>query len=133
MMAAARARRSPTSFIPSTIAWVRGLSLRGWRIGERLLDDESEMLVAGLLLLGREQHGHQQVVRRGAVCDDQQLGRWPAGGVVAGLALADGFLLAMERGQIRGEPRDLGVHRALLLLAGVDVAVGHRHDRLGVL
>src|SRR3954454_6093672 len=122
MMAAARARRSPTSFIPSTIAWLEKLSLPGRRIGERLLDDQSEMLVAGFLLLGREQHGDQQVVGRGAVGDDQQLGRRRAGRVEAGLALAYGLLLVMKRGQVRREPRDLDAGRALFLLAGVDVA-----------
>src|SRR3954465_707625 len=121
MMAAARARRSPTSFMATTIAWLAELSLPGWRIGERLLDDQSEMLVAGLFLLGREQHGDQQVVGRGAVGDDQQLGRRCTGRIVAGLALAHGLLLVVKRGQVRGEPWDLDAGRALFLLAGVDV------------
>src|ERR1041384_4077624 len=113
MMAAARARPSPTSFIPSTIAWVGELSLPGWRIGERLLDDQSEMLVAGLFLLGREQHRDQEVVRRAAIGDEQQLGRRRPGRVVAGLALAHHLLLAVERGQVGGQPRDLDAGRAL--------------------
>src|SRR5215510_6931534 len=104
MMAAARARRSPTSFMVPTIA--RG-SLLGRRIGKRLLDDQSEMLVAGLLLLGREQDLDQQPVGRGAIGDDQELRRRGGARVVAGLVRAGGVLLVVQRREEVGEPRDL--------------------------
>src|SRR5882762_6742910 len=99
MMAAARARRSPTSFMPASIARAPGLAsgdkrrsptsslLPGRRGRKRLLDDQTEMLVAGFLLLGREQHLDQQPVGRGAVSDDQELGRRRARRVEPGLAL----------------------------------------------
>src|SRR5689334_4137845 len=114
MMAAARARRSPTNFMGSTIARAAGLasgigpgrSPFGRRARKRLLDDQPEMLVAGFFLLGREQDLDQQAVGRRAIGDDQEL-RGGGAGARARLALPGGVLLVMERGEEVGEARDL--------------------------
>src|SRR5690349_9595669 len=107
---AASARRSPTNFIVGTIARraraaapVRanaGLLLRRRR--ELLLDDQSEMFVAGFLLLGREHDLDQQVVRRHSIRDDEQLG---GRRLVGGRALR--VLQLVQRREVVRQPRDL--------------------------